>query len=217
MRNIPNRGASTERGFALIVALVLLLVMTMIAVVAMRSTTLDLKMTTNTTLNRRAFQNSDGSRVSIGPALSSHVFYRGWPVSAGGTVPNSPAFVIPTEVTVIDGTKLYYMGENGVIKDLPKPDGDGLTPRVEDMRFRADVNGNGTVDSDDMFSNLWVTRSGAALAGGSGAAQGSGYIGTGVGAAGADAHVFLDLRSRGSALGNAQVRTGADFRVLVKN
>ncbi|MBI2801519.1 MAG: hypothetical protein HYX63_14775 [Gammaproteobacteria bacterium] len=215
MRNISSRGASSEHGFALIVALVLLLVMTMIAVVAMRSTTLDLKMTTNTTLNRRAFQNSDGPRVAIGPALSYHVFYRGWPQSIpGGVVPNSTNFVIPPEVTVKDGSKLYYMGDNGVIKDLPAPDGDGLTPRAEDMHFFGNANQGGR---NDMVSSIWVTRTGAALAGGSGAAQGSGYIGTGVGAAGADAHVFLDLRSTGSAAGNAQVRTGADFRVLIKN
>lgn len=213
MSTFIHRQARREQGLALIVALILLLVMTMVAVVAMRSTTLDLKMTTNTTLNRRAFQTSDGSRLSVGPSLSSHVFYRGWPESVGGTVPDTSNFVVPDEIAVAEPEHRYYLADNGSLEDLL----DGTRDATEDMRFRADVNGDGELDGDDMFANIWVTRVAAALASGSGAAQGSGYLGAGVGAAGADAHVFLDVRSRGRGVGNAETRTGADFRVLIRN
>lgn len=204
-----------QRGLALIVALVLLLVMTMVAVVAMRSTTLDLKMTTNTTLNRRAFQNSDGSRVSIGPTIESHIFYRGWPNTlTGGTVPGSAKFDLPTELKIKDATKHYYMGENGTLTQILEEDAARKDP---DIKFRADVNGDGEVNAEDMFADLWVTRAAALPAAGSGAAQGSGYLGTGVGAAGAGANVYLDLRSTGISAGNAGAKTGAEFRVLVRN
>lgn len=204
-----------QQGMALVVALVLMLVMTMVAVVATRTTTIDLKMTTNTTLAMRAFENSEGSRTAIGPSLEDHVFYRGWPVAMGGSAPATASFNIPVEVTVTDATADYFMGTNGVLGDLRPPLADFA--RARDLRFRLDPDGDAYPDNTDVFSDIWVTRVASMLSPGSGAAQGSGYLGPGVGAAGAGAHVFFDLRSQGESAGNAERITGADYRVLVRN
>ena len=209
-----------QRGMALVVALVLLLVMTMVAVVATRTTTVDLKMTTNTVLARRAFQNSEGARTAIGPMLESHVFYRGWPTAIGGSVPTTAAFSVPDEVAVEDVASNYFQGTNGNLSDFEDTNGRldlrNIT-RDRDLRFEADSNGDGIPDSTDMMSDIWVTRTAALLAAGSGAAQGSGYLGPGVGASGAGAHVYFDIKSRGQGPGNAANFTGADYRVLVRN
>ncbi|MBI4693395.1 MAG: hypothetical protein HY749_05180 [Gammaproteobacteria bacterium] len=201
-----------QRGLALVVALVLLLIMTMVAVVAMRTTALDLRMASNTTVTRRAFQNSDGARVSLGPMLDAHVFYRGWPGAIGGSLPANVVFPVPVEVKIADATKMYYMGDNGTLAEAIKS-----APRAVDVRFRADVNNDGSVDAADMFADLWVSRLGALPAPGSGAAQGAGYLGPGVGAAGSDAYVFFDLRSKGESVGNAASTTSADYRALIRN
>ncbi len=206
-----------QSGIALVVALVLLLVMTMVAVVAMRTTTVDLKMITNTVLTRRAFQNSEGGRMAMGKTLEAHVFYRGWPVAAGGTVPNTASFPIPIELTVVSGTAQYYDGSNG---NLVGCDGkEARTPIVRDadLEFESDIDADAVVDNEDVFADIWVTWRAALLAAGSGGAQGSGYLGPGVGSAGADSNVFFDIKSRGQAPGNAVNCTGADYRVLVRN
>ncbi len=212
--NPTSNYSRRQRGMALVVALILLLVMTMVAVVATRTTTVDLKMTTNTTLARRAFQNSEGSRTSLGPSLEDHVFYRAWPSTiAGGTAPVTANFNIPTEITVMNGASNYFMGTNGVLADLGPPN----FSRVHDVQFTLDVDGDNFPDNEDMFSDIWVTRVASLPSPGSGVAQSSGYLGPGVGASGAGAHVFFDMRSRGQSAGNAQIITGADYRVLVRN
>lgn len=216
MTRFPHKPLpARERGMALVVALVLMLVMTMVAVVATRTTTIDLKMTTNTTLAMRAFENSEGSRTAIGLSLEDHVFYRGWPSAMGGSAPATASFDIPPEVTVADATADYFMGTNGTLNDLRPPQPDFT--RTRDLRFRLDPDGDSYPDNTDVFADIWVTRVASLLSPGSGAAQGSAYLGPGVGAAGAGAHVFFDLRSEGESAGNAERITGADYRVLVRN
>jgi hypothetical protein len=215
-----SRQPARQRGMALVVALVLLLVMTMVAVVATRTTTVDLKMTTNTVLARRAFQSSEGTRTSIGPTLEAHIFYRGWPSAIGGSVPATARFPVPTELTVEDTGSNYFEGTNGNLADFADADGRQQLSEIirdPDLSFKLDLDADDEPDNADMFGIIWVTRTASMLAAGAGAAQGSGYLGPGVGAAGAGAHVYFDLKSRGQAPGNAASFTGADYRVLVRN
>jgi PilX N-terminal len=197
-----------QAGVALIMALVLLLVMTMVAVVAMRSTTLDLKMTTNNTQTRRAFQGSDGARDVITPVLASHVFYHGWPTSlTGGTVVASASFTIPQGLTVRNAAQRLDLGQNGVYTRFSG------SPN-SDLSFKDDVNSNGTMNSDDVNAELWVTRIGTLPAAGTN--LGSNAADQGAGGGGASKYILFDLRSDGRAVGNAQARTGADYRALIR-
>ena len=149
---------------------------------------------------------------ALGPMLDAHVFYRGWPDALGGSLPANVVFPVPVEVAIADATKMYYMGDNGTLADAIK-----TVPRDVDVKFRADVNNDGKVDAADMFADIWVSRLGAIPAPGSGAAQGSGYLGPGVGAAGSDAYLFFDLHSKGQSVGNATSTTSADYRALIRN
>ena len=231
-RSTDKRRSPCKRqaGVALILALVMLLIMTLVATVAMRTTTMDLKMTSNTALAKRAFQASEGGRMILGPMLDAHVFNRGWPTTVdGGTVPGSASFPMPVEIDIFmggratPGTYRLYMGDNGCLYADAcaefSQDSSSATRRDEDIRFRAEVpTGTANVlEQHEIYSDVWVTRVASLPAPGSGAAQGSGYLGPGVGAAGAGAHVYLDIRSEGEVLGNASARTGADYRVLVRN
>jgi hypothetical protein len=199
-----SHNPARQRGMALIVAMVLLLVMTMVAVIAMRSTTLDLKMTSNTTQSRRAFQSSDGTRDSVTPVLASHVFYHGWPEALGGEVAASANFVVPDELTVMDAELRYDMAENGTFEDL--------ATRERDIEFRDDVEDNDTFESNDVYGDIWVTRIGVQPAPGMNLASNSADQGAGGGAA--NKYIYFDLRAAGRALGNARALTGSDYRAL---
>lgn len=200
-----HHARARQSGIALVVSLVLLLVMTMIAVVAMRSTTLDIKMTTNTLQARRAFENSDGARDLMTPMLDAHVFYHGWPVSMGGTIADVSNFPTPSGMTLADATKRFDLGENGAFTRFNTttavtPDmtmADGATGSM--MRVQADS---------------WVTRISTIPAAGN--TMNSNSADQGVGGGAANKYVVFDLRSTGGAMGNASARTGADYRALVR-
>ena len=200
--------AARQRGIALVITLVLLLVMTMIAVVAMRTTTVDLKMTTNTVLLRRAFQNSEGARTAIGQVLSAHMYNGGWPPTLGGVAHG--VYDIPADVFPVVWTDHYDTNENGTLAQVGPP----TFLRNPDIRFKHDLNNDDVVDTNDMFANIWVTFLQTRICAGCSAQIGAGS--TGAGASNGNALTFLDVRSRGAAPGNAQLITGAEFRALVR-
>ena len=87
----PQRGQLSHRGFVLIVALLLLLVLTLVGTVAMRSTTLDFRMVTNASLTQRNFEATEAARVIVDSLLDGHTATQGgWPQlpdGSGGDVP----------------------------------------------------------------------------------------------------------------------------------
>ncbi len=213
-----NTRLAPQRGLALIVALILLLVMTMVAVVAMRSTTLDLKMTTNTALNRRAFQNSEAVRTLIGPILEAHSAERAWPAFLGGGMPDAEFAVDSlTNFTAseygITSTDPEDMPANGNFKlcDLTDADCANFAERsvTPDFRFFADEDADGVLDPEDVRADVWITKTGlVSTASGNYAAAYSGGGGSSV-----SRYYVYHIRSVGRAPGNAEVTTTAEFRV----
>jgi PilX N-terminal len=204
--------ASTRQGgIALVITLVLLLVMTMIAVVAMRSTTVDLKMTINTVLQRRAFQSSEGGRTAIRDILRKHIYNRGWPTDAAGGNGGTGNFDIPDEIIPVDLAGHLDSEANGVLEDLGPPSFD----RPADIQYRSDINNDGEPSNTDMFADIWATWLSTPPNPGSSMQTNAGTTGNGVSNGGTS--TLLDIRSLGDAPGNAEQLTGADFRVLNKN
>ena len=204
-------GRARQGGIALVITLVLLLVMTMIAVVAMRSTTVDLKMTINTVLQRRAFQSSEGGRTAIREILRKHIYNRGWPTDAAGGNGGTGNFDIPGDIVPVDLTAHLDSEANGLLEDLGPPS----FTRPADIDFRRDVNDDGEPSNTDMFADIWVTWLSTPPNPGSSMQTNAGTTGNGVSNGGTS--TLLDLRALGDAPGNAEQLTGADFRVLNKN
>lgn len=206
----PIRRPARQHGIALVITLVLLLVMTMIAVVATRTTTVDLKMTTNTVFQRRAFESSEGGRTAIRRILAAHLYYHGWPSEAAG-VAGTDTYVVPDEMKIGNPSAQFQLGTNGKLADLGPPD----FTRAADIKYRQDVNGDGVPNNTDMFADIWVTLVGSIPCPGCSIQTDAGT--TGGGASNGGAYKMVDVRSSGLGPGNAQQLTGADFRALVRN
>ncbi|MDZ7737245.1 MAG: PilX N-terminal domain-containing pilus assembly protein [Gammaproteobacteria bacterium] len=202
-----NINTRTQTGMVLVICLIMLLVLTLVAAVAMRSTTVDLQMTTNTMLKTRAFQGSESGRVMSTGVLSSHVFYRGWP----GNIASTASFTLPDYLDVTDSNSELWVSNNADLGDM--------SAGAEDMTYMVDGNNDGDYDAqEDINSTIYVTKLGAAVPiSGSGLGQVMGGEGAGVGAAGSGAAIYFDVRARGLAPGNARSVTGVDYRHVVNN
>lgn len=207
MATINSRPA---RGFALIVALILLLVMTMIAVVAMRSTTLDLKMTTNSALYRRAFQAAETVRASLAPIFEASIYETEWPAALVGATNGFddallPASADPANFTMTDDDYNPMGGTDVTLESVEDPgDARHTTP---DIKYLADLNDDGVVENEDIKTDIWVTKlgPGRALTAAGGPGDGT-EIKT----------VLFEIRARGRAASNAESVTQAEFRGRLK-
>lgn len=198
---------SQQAGMVLVICLIMLLVLTLVATVAMRSTTMDLKMTTNTMLNARAFQASESSRRIAANVISDHIFHRGWP----SNVSASTGFTsLPTGLSVVDNNAELWVSNNADLADM--------SSGAEDLTYQIDGNGDGDFDDQqDIKANIYITKLATIAAPGSDTSQVTGYEGLGGGAASGGAYIFFDIRTGGSAPGNARATTGVEYRHVVSN
>lgn len=204
--NINYRIIQSQSGMVLVICLIMLLVLTLVAAVAMRTTTVDLQMTTNTMLKARAFQGAESGRVVSTGVISDHVYHRGWP----GNISATSNFTLPDDLTLTDSNSELWVSNNADLGDM--------SAGAEDMTYMVDGNGDGDYDDqEDINSRIYVTKLATVAAPGSSTNQVSGYEGLGAGAAGGGAYIFFDVRSRGSAPGNARDITGVDYRHVVNN
>jgi hypothetical protein len=200
----------------LVTALVLMVVLTLVAIVAMRSTTLDLRITTNTMLRARAFESSEAARVQVVEPLDVHVFERGWGFDLPPPGGNDFLRVADT------GSRLYI--------DSPDAPDDYDLDKV-DVVLANDGDGDGAVACGnppettptprphalDSCAHVYVNRLRTVPGPGAAISMVAGYEGLGKGAAGGGAQMYFDLRSMGYSADGARALTGSDARIVVRN
>lgn len=212
--------ASWQSGYVLATSLVFLIVLSVVAITAMRSTTLELRMSANAAFKTRALNASEGVRTLTSEVVDAHIYNRGWPAAIGGPVPDFLfALNIPTGLTVLD------KDTNSAPDDLWDTNGAGEDLLVHsslaaDMQYRldGDNSGSATVNDDmDIVADLMVYRTVTKLAAGSGTEMISGYSTLGRGSAAGGGYAYYELRSLGQAPASAQAVTASDFRHLIRN
>lgn len=177
-----------QEGLVLVTALVLLVVLTIVAVVAMRTTTLDLRMTSNNMLKTRAFENSETARRQVALVLEDHSQSRDW----SGT--------LPAGMTVKDTTRMLYgqLDTATLASELGNYDSTKL-----DLEYSATADATG--GALDVSADLYVTRLYYDCQ--SLCPMGSNAAGPMVG------FIHYDVRSEGTSKDGAKARTGANVRV----
>ena len=86
-----------QRGIALFVGLIFLVVLSIVAVIAMRGTLVEMRMVTNSARHESAFEASEALRSLPVKLFDEHVYARGWPTSFKGDVPDSE-FTYSTDI-----------------------------------------------------------------------------------------------------------------------
>lgn len=199
-----------QTGAVLITSLIFMLVLTVIALVASQSTMLETRMSTNTVFTERAIESSEALRTGTDDLLDAHLFHRGWPIALGGSLPND-LFNLPAGIST---TNTLNWGEDNVAGE----DIHNTTTLVQDAQLRVDGNGDGDYGDDvDQSADLYVYKTVVGSASGSATAMVAGYEGLGKSSASGSARIYFDLRSVGTASGDAKGVTGSNFRYVVRN
>ena len=222
-----------QRGIALFVGLVFLVILSIVAVVAMRGTLMEMQMVNNVAAHERAFEVSESLRGVPVALFEDHTFNRGWPTNEmGGTVPDTGFGTFPQ-----CGTK--DMGSSGVSCDVLKDTTvrttsagtllnlyesqyltgekpyDPATWMSNDPDITVEVCDSGSCTTGGK-ARIWVRPDGTALAAGSGASQAAGYRGEGNSAASGGSSMFFEVLSEGTA-GGARAVTLAQYRQSIRN
>lgn len=205
-----------QHGFALVTAMIFLVVLTLVAVSAMNNSVLELKMSTNQTMRTEALGAADSPRMVVSRLVDVHAYNRGWPISIGGTVNDAEfGYDIPAALTIVkDGSspRKWY-------DTVTTPFADAV--KVVDASYSSSI-AAGAQTALDVHSSMAVVKLRADVTSGSGAAMVAGYEGTGRGMASGGGAMYFLVRSKGTSSGDDASRqasrtTSADYRSVIRN
>jgi len=219
-----------QRGVALFVGMIFLLVLSIIAVMAMRGTLTEMKMVSNVARHEAAFEASEALRAVPVTLFDQHVFQRGWPTSfPGGTVPDSDftysstfsADMLAKVETAVQSDcsgaiSLFYGTLQPACNSLPAETLYDPTTWHPDMKI-AICDASSSSCSADVSATLSIVPDGTVLNAGSGGAQAAGYRGLGIGAAGGGADMLFEIRSVATAPGNGVSTTLTQYHQNIRN
>lgn len=213
-------------GFALITAMIFLVLLTLVALVALRGSGLEAIVSGNSGQRNEAFESSEAARITIGDVIDAHVYNRGWPTSvtvgaATGEVLPSEFGSLPAGLTLTSLGKWYSDNTEDDTTTTPRPYPAGFTPDnlAPDAVYSVSV--GTTAAPAVVYANLSVYKLRRDIASGAGAAMSQGYEGLGRAAAGGGGNLFLYVKSSGRDLkgstSTSNYDTSADFRYVIRN
>ncbi|MEP7185385.1 MAG: PilX N-terminal domain-containing pilus assembly protein [Rhodanobacter sp.] len=229
MSPILFRRSHQQRGVALFVGLVFLVVLSLISIIAMKGTLLETRMSTSSARHEQAFETSETLRTLPVSLFDEHVFERGWPTELGGALPDAD-FNYQSDLTsgMLDkvnsalqndcsGTKTLLYGQLqsscGALVAETLYDPSTWHP---DMKISiCDVSSDGC--TGNVSAVVSVVPDGQILSEGAGGAQAAGYRGLGVGSAGGGGSMYFEIKSVGSASSNGTSITHSQYRQSIRN
>jgi hypothetical protein len=235
---LPLRQFRQQEGVALFVGLVFLAVLSVVAVIAMRGTIMEMQLVNNVAAHERAFEVSESMRGVPISLFNDHTFNRGWPMAEmGGSVPDTRFGTFPqcstkeigssgVSCNVLKATKIRKTG--GALVNLYEISYQDDEKSYDPTTWMASTSGpdmtiavcDSNSDSDGCTgggkADLWVRPDGTTLAAGNGAAQAAGYRGVGNAAASGGSSMFFEILSVGT-VNSARVVTLSQYRQQISN
>ena len=184
-----------DAGYALFTSLVFLLILSTLGIVGMQSSTLEYRMGTNTAFHEQAFQSADGGRRATTILLDHHIQSRGW----NGVDKPSGMTVLDKDST--DGADMLFLpaASQATAEDLQQVSGP-----IQDIAY----------EQAPLSSSIAVVEVATITNKGAGSAQLSGYQGLGKSlSVGGFANIY-EVRSTGSAKGNASTTIASNYRLI---
>lgn len=218
---------SRQRGIALFVGLVFLVVLSLVAVIAMRGTLMEMRLVTNVARHQQAFETSETLRAVPIALFDEHVFQRGWPEQLGGSLPDDDFdFKLTSQMLTVfkNGLRKNCAGALDLFYGNLEPDCSGMaaenrydtnTWHPDAVLSMCDVTSNNC--SRDVSATISIVPDGTVLAEGSGGAQAAGYRGIGGGAAAGGGSMYFEVMSVGTVPGDGRAVTMAQYRQSIRN
>ncbi|MBA4285903.1 MAG: hypothetical protein C0434_10275 [Xanthomonadaceae bacterium] len=204
----PHRPAAAraQRGYALVTAIVFLVLLTLVALSAIRGTGLEVKSTANNTLRAEVFAASEITRTLVGRQIDALCANAG---SDGLTAADDPG-----ALRAVPGLRLLAGGDWCLDADAAFVAAPASGPA--DARYDRSL-------PPVAHGTAWVQRLYRTTAPGAGQAQAAGYGGAGVGTANGGGEIYFHVYSRGTdrpladvATADAGYDTAAVYRYVIR-
>jgi Tfp pilus assembly protein PilX len=225
---IRRSAKRASRGYALVTALIFLVLLTLVALAAIRGSGLEAKMSSNSTERTQAFESAELARTLADNLVDANTYYRGWPASIGGSVPTAGYDATTTAL---------FSSSNGFsLTQPPQTTGNWYSVNSEcpttttcavfkptgldqDASFTKTITTSGNSTPVVITAELSVYKLVVSYASGAGLVMASGYQGFGHGAAGGGGSVFYYVSSSGheSATKDATAQTASVYREVIRN
>lgn len=213
-----NPACHRNKGYALITAIVFLVVLTTVSLFAMKNAGIELKMSTNNSVSAQAFEAAEAARTLASQMIDPHLYNRGWPKSIGGEIADDVFnYSIPT------GMRLNKRPGNEAIDNwytspfIATSSFDPVDLSTASASYNRDVAIVGTA-SYTLQADIAVKKLRADISPGSGAAMSAGYEGLGKGAAAGGSSLYFYVVARGQDPGSKAIDfTASAYRYVIRN
>ncbi|MDB5977778.1 MAG: hypothetical protein JWR07_4538 [Nevskia sp.] len=224
MNSIPN--LRRQQGYVLITSIIFMVLLTMVALVALKNSGMEARMGANNALHTQAFEASETSRRLLSILVDTNVFNRGWPsTAAGGSVNDSEFDSVSVGLLTAPHTScgtstapttygvcLYPLGSAPIDWFFQNTECSGAFPCAKfpgsldiDAQYKVPLtfgsSSGGSSSSGGtppmISGTIAVFKLNAALAPGSGAQMNAGYLGAGHGTASNGSYLYFFINGHG--------------------
>jgi Tfp pilus assembly protein PilX len=221
-----------QRGAALMVGLIFLVMLSLVAIIAMRGTLLEMNLVNATAKHEQAFETSEAARAVPLALFDQHVFYRGWPTTWGGaiaitdfnpavTFANTPLWL--TKMDPANGglqTKCgspmnFYTDPTCVTRTA----GYYYDPSLwdTDVVLTTCTTTSDTCTTDQQaVTKIAIVKDGSVVSAGAGGAQAQGYSSKGVGSATGGGSMIFQIKSASVVPGGGTATTITQYNQVIK-